>query len=702
MDSTPEMILRMFAATLLYIGVTALVCLFLRGRKMTPALRVGVGLLYGLCAVVSNHLGIEYMGSILNVRDIAPLAAGLFFDPLSGILAGLIGGVERFILGEIWAVGWLTRWACGVSTCLAGFLAAALRRWVYHGKRPSAVHAFMVGAVMEVFHMYAILVTNADTIYLAYTLLQSCAIPMIVFTALGMAGCSFAVLRLSGESADLRLFLSRAETPIFVHFQRQLLILTVVLFSFSVFSEQTTQLRYARENAGFMLQFRCTELEDLWKDSGGDTEQLLVRIRDLNALSDNTVYLVDLKEKRMLTGMVPPEEARVLSPADLELLRQHADGSLEPFSATLDATMGMESYSVVHLLSDRWMILVSAYTVLMDEYSQVQLYDTLLSGILIFAFFYLLVSLLVENLVVRKLRSVNDSLGRIISGNLHEKVEVRDSLEFTQLSEDINRTVDTLRGYIGEAEKRMESDLKLAAEIQDSALPKVFRFGRTDFEIHALMNPAREVGGDFYDFFFIDRDVLALVIADVSGKSVPAAMFMMRSKTAIKNYARSGSSPAEILSRVNDTLCEGNDAEMFVTVWLGILDLRTGKMRCANAGHEYPVRMPAGGEYALIRDRHSLALAAMEGAPMREYELDLAPGDRIYVYTDGVPEAINEASEAYGTERLVATLNRLRTRSQQEILEGVLADVRAFAGAAEQFDDITMLGLTWLGPEAKE
>jgi serine phosphatase RsbU (regulator of sigma subunit) len=185
------------------------------------------------------------------------------------------------------------------------------------------------------------------------------------------------------------------------------------------------------------------------------------------------------------------------------------------------------------------------------------------------------------------------------------------------------------------------------------------------------------------------------VIADVSGKGVPAALFMMRAKTAIKNYARHGNSAARVLEHVNHSLCEGNDAEMFVTAWLGILDLNTGKIQCANAGHEYPVLMRAGGDYELLMDKHGLALAAMDDIPMKEYEIDLDPGDRLFVYTDGVPEAINEKEEAYGTERLCDKLNTLKNVPQQQALESVLRDIRNFAGAAEQFDDITMLGITF-------
>ena len=330
---------------------------------------------------------------------------------------------------------------------------------------------------------------------------------------------------------------------------------------------------------------------------------------------------------------------------------------------------------------------------------QSQMLETLFLEILIFTALYLLVSVLVNRLVVRNLERVNKSLALITAGHLNEVVAVEESSEFTKLSGDINTTVTALRGFIDAAEKRMQEDLELAAQIQDSALPKNFQLLSENVELYALMDPAKQVGGDFYDFFYIGPEQVALVIADVSGKGIPAAMFMMRSKTAIKNFARSGMSPAKILEAVNNTLCEGNDAKMFVTVWLGILEVKTGHMRCANAGHEYPALMRAGGQYELLKDRHGFVLGGMEDIPMREYEIQMEPGDRLYVYTDGVAEAINGQEEQYGTARMTAQLNRLRNAPQEAALKGMREDIRQFAGEAEQFDDITMLGITYRQPE---
>ena len=225
---------------------------------------------------------------------------------------------------------------------------------------------------------------------------------------------------------------------------------------------------------------------------------------------------------------------------------------------------------------------------------------------------------------------------------------------------------------------------------------------RTEFDIYATMDPAKEVGGDFYDFFLIDDDHLALVMADVSGKGVPAALFMVIAKTLIKNRALMGGSPGEILAYVNDQLCEGNDAGLFVTVWLAILEISTGKGMAANAGHEHPALRRGDGTYELVKYRHSPAVATLEGIRFREHEFQLEPGDSLFVYTDGVAEATDANNELFGEERTLAALNRDPAASPKDLLANVKEGIDTFVGDAMQFDDITMLGLHYFGPKTEE
>ena len=267
-----------------------------------------------------------------------------------------------------------------------------------------------------------------------------------------------------------------------------------------------------------------------------------------------------------------------------------------------------------------------------------------------------------------------------------------DALE--EMALDMQNYMSRLQTETKEKE-RIASELGLAREIQESALPSVFPPfpEREEIELYATMDPAKEVGGDFYDYFFVDPDHMAIVMADVSGKGVPAALFMMISKALLKNRTLDGESPKEVLRSVNNQLCENNKAEMFVTVWLGILELSTGKLVATNAGHEYPTICCAGGEFELVKDKHGLVLAGMEGVRYREYELQLNAGDTLYLYTDGVPEATNGDNELYGTDRMLQALNRNPEAEPEELLENVASDIDRFMGDAPQFDDITMLGL---------
>ncbi len=320
--------------------------------------------------------------------------------------------------------------------------------------------------------------------------------------------------------------------------------------------------------------------------------------------------------------------------------------------------------------------------------------------ILVFSALFIMIFILVKRLVVKNIYEINDSLSKISDGNLDTVVNVRSHIEFEDLSNDINSTVDTLKKYIADAAARIDAELAFAKAIQHSALPSVFPPypDRTEFDIHANMFTAREVGGDFYDFYFVDENHLAFLIADVSGKGIPAAMFMMQSKTLLKSLAESKMSVEQVMTSANEKLCEGNEAGMFITAWMGILDVRTGELSFANAGHNPPLLKKAGGTFEFLKTRPGLVLAGMEGIRYRKNTITLDKGDVLYLYTDGVTEATNNALELYGEERLLMHLNRAEKESAEDICDSVKNDVDAFVDKADQFDDITMLCMRYLGP----
>ena len=322
-------------------------------------------------------------------------------------------------------------------------------------------------------------------------------------------------------------------------------------------------------------------------------------------------------------------------------------------------------------------------------------------------------SIYLHRALLRPLKLISEEAVRFSKENaasarkLQDEIRTGDEIEHLAVSVD-RMEEQTLRHEeeltrITAEKERIGAELSLATRIQEAMLPGIFPPfpERDEFDIYASMDPAREVGGDFYDFFLIDDDHLCLVMADVSGKGVPAALFMMASKIILANNAKMGKSPAQILTDTNTSICSNNREEMFVTVWLGILEISTGKLTAANAGHEYPVLKDAAGSFSVYKDRHGFVIGGMDGIRYREYELQLKPGAKIFVYTDGVPEAANSSEEMFGTERMLKALNEDPEADPAQILKNVRGSVDEFVKDAEQFDDLTMLCLEYKGAGMK-
>ena len=281
------------------------------------------------------------------------------------------------------------------------------------------------------------------------------------------------------------------------------------------------------------------------------------------------------------------------------------------------------------------------------------------------------------------------------------EVRTRDELQklcesMKKMESDLNLHIENLKNVTAEKE-RIGAELNVATHIQKSMLPRIFPAfpEREEFDVYATMDPAKEVGGDFYDFFMVDERHLAIVMADVSGKGVPAALFMVIGKTLIKDHTQPGRDLGEVFTEVNDLLCESNSEALFITAFEGVLDLVTGEFRFVNAGHEMPFLCPAGGDFEARRIKPGFVLAGMEGMRYTAGTMTLGLGDKIFQYTDGVTEATNANQELYGMERLTAVLNTVKDKSPNEILPAVKEDIDRFVGQAPQFDDITMLCLEY-------
>ena len=289
--------------------------------------------------------------------------------------------------------------------------------------------------------------------------------------------------------------------------------------------------------------------------------------------------------------------------------------------------------------------------------------------------------------------------------DIFKNIEVRSRDEvgmlyhsLSQMEQDFNIYTRDLISMTAENE-RIRTEMDLASSIQESQLPNVFPPfpDRREFDIYASMKPAKSVGGDFYDFFMVDPGHIALVMADVSGKGTPAALFMMISKMLIKSFAERGMSPAAVLENVNRQLMENNSAQMFVTVWLAVLDLSTGDGAAANAGHEFPIVRRRGGSYELVKRQHDIPVAVLGSFAFEEYTFHLDPGDSLFVYTDGVTEARQYDGEFFGLDRLLAALNRETGAAPEMLIKNVMGELQTFIGDEEQFDDITMLSLCFKG-----
>ena len=348
-----------------------------------------------------------------------------------------------------------------------------------------------------------------------------------------------------------------------------------------------------------------------------------------------------------------------------------------------------EGYYIFAVMPESEMLVTRNLTVVMIS---------VLEAVIFVALFWEIYTLL-RRLVINNIKEVTDDLDKIKDGDLDVVVDVRGNKEFDSLTEGINSTVSSLKQHIAAEAARIDAELEYAKNIQRSALPSIFPPypDRGEFDIYATMTPAKEVGGDFFDFELMDGNRLGFCVADVSGKGIPAALFMMRAKTLIKSCGVAGMSADEILTYVNEELCKNNEAGMFVTCWLAILDVKTGRMTFSNAGHNPPLLCRSRGEYEYLRGKHGFILAGMEGMQYKSETIDLYAGDRLFLYTDGVTEATDPDNQLYGEDRLKNMLDSLGNCSAEETCNAVFDDITGFVGEAPQFDDITMLSLKFNG-----
>ena len=660
-----------------------------------------IGLIFGAVAILGTEWGIPINGAQMNCRDAAPLCAGLLFGAPAGLIAGTIGAVERWV-AVAWGVGSFTRVACSVSTLLAGVYAALLRVMLFENKRPSWFIALASGIVMEVFHLSMVFITNFSQAARAGAVVKACAVPMVLANGLSVMLAAILLTLLSRE----KLLQKRNQLSITKKIQRGLLVCVLLAYGISTLFMIYVQTGLARNETEELLTLSLEDVTQAMQDAADElllsesfeAEQLHAALQDRITAAvhsrhvGETGFLAVADEAgNILSATRGLEEDSVL---DFDTEGQYAAGEMFRVSAA-----GEAAYSMYTEFGDFYIL---AFLPVSEAYADrdMSVYTNSFMEVMVFAAMFLLIYLLIKNVVVKNIHRINGRLAEITDGNLNAMMDVRDSAEFALLSDDINTTVSALKHYIDAEAKRLEKDLELARSIQSSALPTVFPAfpHRKEFDIHATMDTAKEVGGDFYDFYFTGKNRLNILMADVSGKGVPAAMFMMRARTQLKTLAESRMPVEDIFTAGNNALCEGNDADMFVTAWQGCIDLKTGLLGYANAGHNAPLLCRADGRFEYLRGKAGFVLGGMEGIQYPRQEVQLQPGDTLFLYTDGVTEATNAADELYGENRLRDILNAAPYAAARDICAAVKADVDAFVGEAPQFDDITTLAFRYFGP----
>ncbi len=378
----------------------------------------------------------------------------------------------------------------------------------------------------------------------------------------------------------------------------------------------------------------------------------------------------------------------------------------EEINLQRDAVYGhiASAYSPVFNSAGEPVALVGVDLAVDNVYKNIWLFVLLIFMVTIFVTILAVVPLFkaIDRNVITPISMLTESTARMVESledDSSVELDIHTGDEIEELANAIVKMDGDLRVYVRELAKvtaereRMGTELNVAKTIQEGMLPRVFPPfpDRDEFDLYASMVPAWQVGGDFYDFFMVDDDHIALVMADVSGKGIPASLFMAISKVLIKNSVQAGLSPGQALEQVNPQLLEGNDAGLFVTVWLAVIDIKTGKGVAANAGHEHPVLKKAGGDFEMVKYKHSLAVAAIEGVKFREHGFELEPGDCLFVYTDGVPESANERNELMGEARMLDALNKYKDVDPSEFLPSIMNEIEIFADGAAQADDITMM-----------
>ncbi len=779
--------------------------------------KVIAGVVFGGLAVIATEFGTTVNGAVLNVRDAAVVTAGLLYGLPGGLIAGFIGGAERFA-SAYWNNTFYTQWACSISTLVSGFVAGLLRHALFPTKRPTWAFALVVGLVTETFHILMIFLTNVSDTVTAFSYVRVLGNPMILANmlsatiALGILDILDFIFRDKNQIAPKRKMKRRRPIRSFIAINLSVIsvvtitvsgVLTYGLQSSMAYRNSINLLTSSVDSAAAdvvdtsdssilgLARNTANLLEDVGSIPTSEGLQAIlpgtgvseIHYVDVNGIvtastvpeslnydmssgeqSAEFLVLLDKSEGRV-TEYVQPfgaisqdasvkkkyaavslsfggfvqvgfDEAKFYASiqeivtqvvknrtigeggymlvCDLEThiysTDEKLDGktlselgfpanmnSIEPRTRQVAKILDVESYYMFLRSEGFYIIAVIDVDEIMRGRDMANFLGIYME-IIIFSILFIGVYFLIDRFVLRDLVVVNEQLGKIADGDLDQRLEQNHTDEIAELSESINVTVDSLKEYIAKEASRYDEELAFGKQLQLNQLPPrgAYLF-RHDFAVYGEMITAKQVGGDFYDYFTLADKRLAFLIADVSGKGIPAAMFMMKTKSIIKALIENGLPIADIMQRANDRVCEGNETETFVTTWLGICDLATGEVEYVNAGHNPPMLL-SHGKYQKLEMKRDLVLGAMPGVIYRKQTLKMEPGDMLFLYTDGITEAEAGPEEFYGEQRLLDFLDaNSSVHDPFNLVHIIEKDVAEFAHGHDQSDDMTLVAFAYLG-----
>lgn len=636
-----------------------------------------IGVVFGLCSVSATFLGVTINGLILNVRDAAPICAALIFGGPAGILAGTIGAAGR-LLTILWGQGTYSWLACSISCFLSGLIGAFFRHVFFDRRKPAWSLGILIAILMEIIHMLLILGTHLENTAQAVNFVSRAALPMIIANACSVGLSLFVVSRISRCQEKVQI-----QKHVGQSLQMWLSLCILAGFLMTSICSYMIQTIAANETVTNTLKSAIEEVqEEILMQSSLDPDDRTLSSSTMVSKS-GPVLITD----ENYTVLADPF-GRQGSSFEADLLSRL--NAWQRYELMIDNTNCFLMYGTI----DNYCIV--AYMPVAEAFynRNIVVYLTTFNEFIVFVCIYFLMYYILRKFVVKNIQDLNSSLDQISSGNLDVVLQIEGNEEFASVSSDINQTVGVLKSYVEDSENRLSRERDYARAMQKAAVPAVFpAFPEIEeFDLYAMVVPYREVGGSFYNYIMLSRRKICFVVGDVSGTGLPSAIFMVRAKSLLQAQVQSGENLSLVFRKVNEALCQDNRDKLQLSVWLGLLDLGTGRMEYVNCGHTRPV-LTVGSKTMIPTTKVNAPLGLDPSEKFIINKIMLHPGDRLFLQTEGIINAKNQNGEPFGMSRLQKVLQKVQYESPKEVCDAVLACVQKFCTGVEQADDYTMFDL---------